>query len=257
MAAITVNGLNINNNSTYVVSEVNFRSIPKRDIQSVGISRQPGDKLTATEWKNKEITFKGHIFGSSASNLRSLVDTLQQNFAIQSLALAIDSDRTYTATLTDLQIPNQFYNTSYVPYEATFLAIDPFAYAPVTLASGTVVSGTLTYSGTLTISGSVFAQPTLTITPIGALAGNSQIKAMQIVHVPTTETVTVSGVFNYNSAITIDYKNYLVTMSGVTSDYTGIFSRFEPGVLAYTITIASGVRNGYNYKWSYQPRYYQ
>jgi hypothetical protein len=257
MAAINVNGLNINDNISFVVEEVHFRHIPTRQVFNDPISRRPGSKLTGVEWGTKEIEIKGYVFSPTVSGLRGKIDTMQQNFSVQSLALSIDTDRTYTATLTELEIPTQFYNNSYVNFDARFLAVDPFAYGSQITASGTVASGTALFSSNITISGTVFAGPTLTINPRGASVGDSGIKGMKFTYVPTGETVTISGVFNYTSPVTVDFNNYLVTNSGVSTDYSGIFPKFEPGVSSYSITVNSGVANSYNYTWSYQPRYYQ
>lgn len=232
--------------------------MPKRDVISEPISTRPGDKLLAAQWSNKEIQIKGRIFGTSVANLQANVDTLQQNFAVQSLALSIDTGRTYTATLTDLQIPTQFFNMTMAEYTANFLCIDPFSYGSQLTASGTVVSGTQTYSGTLTISGTVFAEPLLVLNPTGAPAGDSGMRVIQIYDATTGETMTISGsLINYTSPLSVDYKNFYFTNSGVQSDYTGIFSRFDVGTVNYTITVTSGVKQGYNYTWSYTPRYYQ
>lgn len=254
---VTVNGLNISDNTSYLVEELDSRSPADRTINTQGISTRPGDKLLATEWNNKTIKIKGRVFGTTAALLKTNVDTLEQNFAVASLALQIDSDRTYTCTLTKLQIPSQFFNLTMVEYNAEFLAVDPFAYSSQLTASGTVVSGTVTFSGTLTVSGTVFAEPTLTINFKGANAGNSGAQQLRITHVPSGETMTISGTLNYLSDNSVDYKNFIVTLSGVSSDYSGIFSRWEPGSSAYTIAVISGTRQGFNYKWSYQPRYYQ
>lgn len=253
----TVNGLIIDDGQQYVVTEVTYRSAPQRSVNTAPIARRPGDKLTAIEWSRKEINIKGAVFSTTTSGLRGLVDALQQNFAVKSLTLAIDIDRSYTANLTKMDIPTQFFNNSYVEYDATFLAVDPFAYARQITASGMVISGTLTFSGTLTVSGTVFTEPTLTLTPTGANAGNSNMSAIKITHIPSGETMTISGVLSYNSPIVIDYNNFLVTVSGINSDYTGIFSRWEPGINQFTIGVISGVNNAFNYTFAYQPRYYQ
>lgn len=254
---VRVNGLDITDKTNYLVESIQSKNAPKRIVVSKGVSTRPGDKLIATEWGSKEIKIKGRVFGENPSDLIVNVDTLQQNFAVQSLALQVDSGRTYTATLTNLSIPTQYYNMTMVEYEATFLCPDPFSYGPILTVSGTTTSGILTYSGMLTISGSVFAEPLLQINPVGALAGDSGIKALRFTHMPTGESVTVSGIINYQSDLLLDFKNFLVTNSGVASDYTGIFSRFEPGFVDFTITTISGAPQGYNWKWSYQPRYYQ
>lgn len=252
----TVNGLNISDNVNYISTEITYRDMPDRDMQTANISRRPGIKLLNAEWTKKEITIKGHVFSTTASGLRGLVDIMQQNFAVKSLALAVDTDRSYVATLNSLKVPNQFYNVTYVPYEASFLCADPFSYGSQLTVSGTTISGTLTYSGTITISGTVFAEPTLTINPTGANAGNSGITQLQITYTSAGETVTISGTINYLSNISLNYANFTVTNSGVNSDFSGIFSRWEPGVSEFTITVG-GVRQGYNWMISYQPRYYE
>ncbi len=258
---ISINNLNITDNINYLVEEITFRDMPARNLTSVPISTRPGDKLVAAEWSNKQIYIKGRIFGASYDDLRSKVDTFQLNAAIQSLALQIDNDRTYTTSLIDLKIPNQFYNLTMVEYEANFLCLDPFAYASAVTISGTTISGTVTYSGTVTISGTVFAEPLLTITPAGSPSGDSGIKQMQIKYINDGGIVTISGLsggnFNYNSPIVIDYSNYKVTVGGVTADYTGIFSRWEPGLRNFEITVISGLKNAFNIQLGYNPRYYE
>lgn len=254
---ITINGLQIDDNVSFITEEVTYKSSPTRTIYSQDLSRRPGSKLTGVEWGAKEIEIKGRVFGTTVSGLIGNVDTLQQNAAVQSLALSIDQGRTYTATLESLDIPTQFYNQTMASFDAKFIAVDPFAYANQVVASGTVTSGTVTYNGSVTVSGNVWAGPLLTITPAGANVGDSGIKSFMITHIPTGETITVSGMMSYNSGIVIDYQNFLVTNSGTLSDYTGIFSRWNPGNVNYTIAVTSGAKQKYLYKWAYSPRYYQ
>lgn len=249
---VTVNGLALDPQAGYILEEVSYKSTPSREVISQPVSRRPGDKIIANEWKNKVITLKGRVIGSTPTALQSLVDTLQLNFAVQSLALSIDTGRTYTATLTNMEIPTQFYNNSMVEWNAEFTAFDPFAYGSLLSASGTVASGTLTYSGSLTISGSVFAFPKLTIYPYASL-----IKGMTITYVPTAETLSISGTFTATNPLVIDYDNFFFTNNGTQSDYLGIFSRWAVGANNYTIATTSGTNTGFNYVWEYSPRYYQ
>lgn len=213
---IYANGLQIDNNVSYIVEEVTYKSVPVREVFHQNLSRRPGEKLIGVEWGSKEIEIKGRVFATTVSGLIGNIDILQQNMAVQSLALSIDNGRTYTATLESLDIPTQFYNQTMAQYDAKFLAIDPFAYANQVTASGTVVSGTVTYSGTVTISGSVWAGPILSIIPLGGTTGDSGIKSFKVTHVPTGETMTVSGTMSYAAPIVIDYNNFLVTNSGVS-----------------------------------------
>lgn len=254
---LTVNGLNLSDNANYLVEEVQYKNPPERRTFSAGISRRPGDKLTGQEWGSKTIKINGIIFGSSYSDLMSRIDTFQQTIAPQSVSITVDNGRSYTGTLKSLNIPNQFYNLSMIRYTADFYCVDPFAYAPTLTVSGNTISGTLTYSGAMTISGSVFAEPTITINPIGGLAGDSGINVLSIANTTTGENVTVSGTINYVSDLIFDYSNYQITNSGVLSDFQGIFSRWEPGLNRYEITVTSGTRSAYSWSIRYSPRYYQ
>lgn len=249
---VTVNGFNLDPAAGYIVEEVTYKHTPSRQLISQPISRRPGDKIIANEWKNKVIKMKGRVIGNTADELISMVDTMQQNFAVQSLALSIDTGRYYTATLSDMEIPTQFFNSSMVEWSAEFTAFDPFAYGNGLTVSGTVGAGITTFSGILTVSGTVFAYPSLTIYPY-----DSTIKEMMITYTPTSETVTISGTFNAAQPLVIDYDNFFFTNNGTQSDYLGIFSRWEVGAQRYTITTTSGTNPGFNYVWSYNPRYYQ
>ena len=249
---ITINGFNLDPSAGYILEEVTYKHTPSRQILSQPVSRRPGDKIIANEWKNKVINLRGRMIAGTSSDLNLMVDTLQQNFAVQSLALSIDQGRTYTATLTDMQIPTQFYNNSMVEWSAEFTAFDPFAYGTAVTASGVVASGIVTYSGALTISGSVFNYPKLIIYP-----NASSIKEMMVTYVPTSETLTISGTFTANQPLVIDYDNFYFTNNGNQSDYLGIFSRWDVGSQNYTITTTSGTNAGFNYVWSYAPKYYQ
>jgi hypothetical protein len=253
---ITINGLVIDSDP-YLIEEINYKNVPTRDQQTAIVTRKPRIKLLSNEWQQKEIEIKGRVFGSTPTDLLTKLDTLQQNMAVQSAALSIDSGRTYTVDLKAMDIPTQFYNVTMVSYTAKLLATDPFAYGTLLTASGTVASGIGNVTGTLTISGSVFAEPLLTINPKGANIGDSGIKAMKFTYTPTAEALTISGMFNYAAPVIVDFRNFLVTNSGVSSDYLGSFSRFTPGSNSFTITVTSGVNNGFNYGFSYQPRYYQ
>lgn len=253
---VTVNGLQIDDNITYLLEEIQYKGFPSRKIEIEPISTRPGSKLIAYEWGEKEIYFRGRVFGSTPSDLQEAVDNLQKNFAVPFVSIGIDTGRTYNGTLSELSIPTQFFTLSMAEFEARFICVDPFSYGTYLTASGTVGSGVMTYSGVMTISGTVFAEPTLTIRPAG-ISGDSGIRLLQIYNSPTGELITISGSINKNADITFDFKNFNVSNAGVNSDYQGVFSRFEPGVISYEITVVSGTNPGYDYKWGYAPRYYQ
>ena len=52
--AVTVNGLTIDDNVTYLIEEITYKNMPQRDVQRMPISTRPGSKLVASEWSEKE-----------------------------------------------------------------------------------------------------------------------------------------------------------------------------------------------------------
>lgn len=249
----------LNDGTTYFVTETDYRSFGSRPLDSELLTRRPGAKFYYTDFGPKVLRFNGYIVGTTASGLQGAIDTLQNSLRQKEQALVIGDDiygtRSYTATVSQLSIPNQNYNQTYLPYSVEFTANDPFSYGLGLTASGSVVSGTVTYSGSTTISGTVFAEPTFTLYPTSLAAGNSGINAFQIGYTTTGETLTASGVFNYTSPVSFNYSNFTVTNSGINADFNGSFSRWEPGSTNFTITTSSGLHNSYNWVLSYQPRY--
>lgn len=260
----TVNGLNISDNVNYILEEATYRSAPERDIITQPISTRPGDKFITSEWRTKVLSLKGRVFSVTNSGLRTFVDNLQKNFSIESAPINIDTDRTFTGTLQKLDIPTQFFQNTMVEYSAEFLLSDPFSYGAITTISGSTISGTLTLSGAITISGSVFAQPLVVIVPstiTGIDAGLSGVYQYTVTYKTTGEYITISGTnsqqIQLGTVMGIDYENFYVTQSGVSIDYSGIFSRWEPGSRLFEITVSSGVHNGFKWIVAYRPRYFE
>jgi len=224
--------------------------MPQRDIISGPVATRAGDRYITSEWRSKEIEIKGRIFGNTSIELRQNIDDFQQALSIENISLFIDTDRYYTAVLESIDIPTQFYNATMVTYDAKFYCPDPFAYSSYTAVSGNTISGTLTYSGTVTISGTVYAEPSITITPRYIQNGLFTVTAS------TGELVTLSGTFSPNNPVILDYRSFRVTNSGIASDFTGVFSRWEPGSNSFTINFSGGINAGYSWKLDYQPRYF-
>lgn len=254
---IAFNGLTLDDNLAYLVEEVTYRSMPKRVTDSAKISYRSGEKRLRSEWDSKQIQIKGRVFSTTVSGVQALVDTLQQNFATEDGSLVIDLGRSYTATLDSLDIPTQFFNASMVQYTANFIAYDPFAYASPVSISGTVASGVGVMSVPVVVSGTVYAEPLLSVYPTGANAGDSGINQLTATYSGTGEAVTLSGTINYASQLAFDYHAFLTTSSGVSTLYSGIFARWQPGSQAFSLTVVSGIKQGFNYTLTYSPRYYE
>ena len=157
-----------------------------------------------------------------------------------------------------LSVADPFYSQSYVPWEAEFIASDPFAYHPIShQTTGTVASGTQSLGKyNVTISGTAFAEPKFTVRFVGQAAGNTTVSGLVFEHIQVPTYLTVSGLIPYSSDVIVTYSGLYVTVSGVRRDFGGAFSRWEPGVNTFNITVTSGNNPGFNWTLEYQPRYF-
>lgn len=258
MSLPTFNGFDFND-SNFITERVVFKGLAQRSIIRAKINRREGIKLLGNEFGEKEITLGGIAIASSASELQSLLDNMKKLLTAEEGDLVIETGRTFKATVENMGIPDSHYNQTRAPWEVTFVCSDPFAEGSLLTVTIPLVSGTFTISGTVSISGSLFSRPTITITPTGASSGNTNIKKMDVYHVQSGQTITLSGFGNaggldYQDAVTINFDNF-TTLEGTDElNQSGAFPRWEPGTNQFTITV-SGRWTGGNLQLSYRPRY--
>ena len=255
MSNININGINPSDGVEGVVSQIDHRSLPEKRIETGEVSYNPGVKLLSDEFTPKRITMKGFLFGTTVSGLQGIIDKYKRNFSRGVVPITVESGRTYFGVQERFELPDSAYNNTYTEYTMSFFCADPFAYGPVQVIPVTVASGITTYSGLLSISGTGFAQPQFKITPTPLSAGNSGIFALKVLNQEEEQSVTVSGVINYNADVLFNYKKFTVTNSGIDSDFLGVFARFYPGYNPFTITVISGINPGYDLEIRYDIRY--
>ena len=242
----------------YITTNITYRGWPVRDDTTKPISRKPGVKLLSEEFGDKRIRIRGYILGSSPSDLKSKIDSLNTELQKVSQILKIDTDRRYTATCTYVSVSDPHYAQDFVPYEAEFLCADPFAYTDEITATMTIVSGTSAQTFTTTISGSYFAEPSLRYETTSG-SGTTTTSGVRLEILNSGEYVDWAGsdngtILSYSSSMTFDYKTFKVLQDVTQRNHTGVFSRWEPGSQSFKITFGGGVQGG-NLKISYSPRY--
>lgn len=244
----------------YLISEVEYRTIPVRNIEMEWIARKPGKKFLATEFGERHIRMRGYIIGTDSANLISLIDSLHTNVTRKKIGtLAIDSNRDIQAVVASVTVAEPHYSQSMVPMELEFVAAEAFWKGTQQTVSLTVVSGTgepHTMNVTTTISGSVFAEPYITYTAPGS-TGSTTLSGIIINYQPTGEIVTWSGgasTLAYGSSVKFDYENQIILQNTTEIVATGVFSRWEPGSTNFTCTF-SGQAPGGTLTLVYRPRY--
>lgn len=258
MALPTFNTFSLQD-SNFIAERIIFKGYADRAVVRANINRREGIKLLATEFGEKKVTIEGRVIASSASDLQTKLDNLKKALTVEEGALVIESGRTFTATVESIAIPDEHYNQTTAPFEVTFICTNPYAVGDTITQSYPVTSGVFTISGSIFISGTLFGRPSITYTPAGAAAGNTNINSLSYYHGPTGQTVTISGFgsglgLDYASVVTLDYDTFLGTEATAEIDSSGAFSRWEPGTNSFTVS-ANGAFPGGTIALSYQPRY--
>ena len=259
MSLPTFNGFSLQD-SNFITERIVFKGYAGREVITAHINRREGIKLLSTEFGGKEITLEGNLIADSASDLQTKLDNMKKALTAEEGSLIIESDRTFTATVKNLSIPDEHYSQSKAPFIVTFICSNPFAEGSLQTVVTNVPSGLFTYSGQVNISGTMFARPTVEyIPPTGPGTGNTLIKTLSLTHTPTGQVLTVSGFNNsggldYSEVVTINMDSFSALEGSDEIDISGAFPRWQPGVNSYTITV-SGRYPGGQVRLSYNPRY--
>jgi len=257
MAAISVsfNGY-VLQNSSFRTRIIQHTDIPEKLVQAEGRARADGMQVVNVRYGGREIDVEGMMSAADRQTLVTLIDTMKLNIKDASGVLDIDygnGTRRYYATVTKLDIPEDFYNITSVPYKITFFCADPFGYA--------TTSGNLSFSGVtamlndyvITVSGSIDSDPVvqLTLTTVVAHA------TITLSNETTGEAIVIAkatGNFSNGDVVLIDCKRKVVQLNGSGLDYTGRFpglsvptTRLRIAMAATSVNYAPVVR--------YSPRY--
>lgn len=248
------------NTTNWITERIQFKGFASREVIRGKINRREGVKLLATEFGEKEIILEGVVVASGINHLQFLLDSMKTAVTIEEGNLVLENGRTFVATVKNIDIPDEHYSQSKTNFRVTFVASQPFATGAVLQAVTNVTSGIFTFSGTVNISGSLFARPQIIYTPPTGKTGETLIRRLDLYHVPTGQTTTVSGMGSgtsalYQNQLTINLDNF-TTLEGVNLiNTTGGFPRFEPGVNTYTVTASGRAFPGGTITIYYQPRY--
>lgn len=247
-------------NDNFIMSEIVYRTIPTRQIESDKILRRPGVKVLSANFSLRKIQMRGSVVADTISDLRDKIDLFHKNVTRkESGVLYVESDRSAIALVDSVAIGDPFYSQTFVPIEIDFFMADPFFYGAQQVVDITITSGVLSQNETITISGSVFAEPNITYySPVNT--GYTTTSGISITYGETAEILTWSGSLGnttlaYNDTILFDYTSHLISEGTTPVTPKGTFAQWNPGVQTYTVTF-SGAAQGGTLRVAYQPRYF-
>lgn len=252
--------------NNYSLQNSNFRSriiqhtdIPGKVIQAEARARADGLNLVNVRYTSRIIEVEGLLTTTTRDALVTLIDQMKLNLNGVSGVLDIDygnGTRRYYATAQDLQIKEDFYNISSVPYSVKFFCADPFGYATTSGNLNFTSQTALLNDKLITMSGSIDSDPvvTLTLTTITAL------NLITVSNENTGEAIIVSkpggANFSNSDVVIVDSRRKLVQLNSSGLDYTGRFPTLEADGTQQRLRVALQATSvNYTLNIKYSPRY--
>lgn len=235
-----------------VVNKINKSDAPTRDIQIEPLAFQDGFVVPSNFWRSRTIRISGMIVADTAADLADALDQLKQDLSGVNKNLDVDhgsSTRRYKGTLSKLEAPEDFYNITFLPYEAEFIC-QPFGYgtSSVNVSSDDMTASARTVD--MTVTGTYRPLPTITIN----FSTETGASAVSIANNTTADTITITQAFNAGDVLVVNCEEQKVTVNGLQVDFSGPIPLFATGDNSLTFTIPATARN-VDIDIDYIPRY--
>jgi hypothetical protein len=160
----------------------------------------------------------------------------------------------YVCTLRSLDVPEEHWHITQIPYTAEFLC-KPFGTATSITTINLNSSGAITtspYNETVSFVGSYGPEPVITFTLAGA--GITSMTALKLTNSTTGDWIEIARSFSASDVLVIDCSNETVKVNGISVDFTGVFPSFDPldNSLILTVTATAFSLTGIiNYYYTY------
>jgi len=254
MAVVNVsfNGFDLQND-TYLTRNIQHRHLAEKVLNSRPSLREGKRRILDTWYTEKIVELSGWIISDSEANLRTAIDNLKEALRPKEKNLDIDYGSgtiRYVATCQSLEIPEEHWHTTQVPFTIRFSA-EPWGIDPTTDSNSWTGITATSYSNSINIQGSHSPYPVIEITSNKTISMGVKFQNDTTGDwIQTSETQS----FSTNSVLEIDTKNQTFKLDGTEIDFDGVFPNFEPGTNNFTVTI-SGTSPDYDLKIKYNPTY--
>jgi hypothetical protein len=244
VTTISFNGFSLQS-TTYLTGNILYRLLPSKQIDNMLDYRRGGFNVVDTYYTQKSITVTGWIVGGSVAALRTAIDAMKAALYPQEQLLVINDGSgavQYTATLQSLDITEDYYTITQVPFSAVFMAL-PWC-TDTTPGTDTQTLTSTPYTGSINVGGSFGPFPVIRWTVNGTPGGG--ITAITFTNTTTGDWITIPLLTLTSNAhyLELDLNLMTVIQDGTTAkDFTGVFPSFMPGVNAYTVAITG---SGFN-----------
>jgi len=249
---ITFNSFDLQD-SNYLTRDIRHRKMANKTLVSRNTLRDGKREILDTWYTEKEIEVSGWIIGSSSSDLRTKIDNLKENLRTEEGNLDIDyggNTLRYKATVRSLDIPEEHYHITQVPFTIVFSA-EPWGKATSTSSETWSSISSSTYTNSINITGSHSPFPLIQIT-----ANKLMSTTVKVENETTGDWIQTSSTqsISTNSVIEIDIENQTFQLDSVDIDFDGVFPSFEPNTNSIKVTL-SAASPDYDFYIEYYPTY--
>jgi len=240
--------------NTILTSNITYRHLSQKDIITREDTIRDSFDIVDVKYSRKIITVTGWLISNSVANLRTLRDNFMHNLRPSEGDLTIDygsSTLVYKATVQSIDVPEEFWHITQLPFTATFLC-EPFGKTALLSPAAWTVLGVGATDRGACITGTYKAKPIITITVVT----ETNMTIFKWDNVTTGDWIQVepTGGFNNGDIIVINCENETVALNGTNQDFTGVFPLFNPRINNITVTntaTACNVTVSYTYKPTY------
>lgn len=232
---------------------IRHKQMPDKVLDLQPIARDDSYILVNTYYPRKEITIEGTLVCTTNADLRTKLDNMKTALRTNEQNLDIDyggSVIRYTATVSALDVPDDYYHITLLPFSVTFMC-EPFGKATTTnsLTASNVTAAT--YTNTINVTGSADPKPTIKVT----IDAETSMTKVKFENTTTSESITVSQSLSAADVIEIDCENKSVEVNSTEVDFLGQFPAFNPDTNSFTITTTDGGAFQYDLYIEYYPSY--
>ena len=221
---VTFNGYALQN-SSFRTRTIQHTDIPSKIIQAEARARSDGLTIVNVKYSSRIVEVEGMLTQADRATLVAKIDEMKLNLNGVSGVLDIqygNGTRRYYATVDKLDIPEDFYSISQVPYKVSFYCADPFGYATTSGNISSLSNTSLLMDTLITMSGTIDSEPSIQLNINSAV----NFAMLTVSNENTGEAIIVSrpsGNFQNGDQLIIDSKRKLVYLNGSGIDYTGRF----------------------------------
>lgn len=228
------------NSSPYSVVKLGHESAADRETILYPLARARGAVIISAERKEKRIEVLGQISGANLGDLDTKIDALMELLARKSKNLDLDyatGTRRYLGCYCEGARITERHPT--LAKWAVTVVVPAGVGQATSLTSevnNNITSGS--YAGSRSISGTESPRPNVKI-KFDSNTGTNQIDFLV-----NGNKITYSNgsSFSVNDEVIFDFDNQVVTLNGVTKDYSGVFPEWIIGTNNFTVTTNGSAR---------------